>query len=253
MTVTPYSPPPALDRPTGETQNPARELAGSLNLRVILFLLAHMPLAFAMEMAWPLATVHALLVLLAGVRWAWLGRTRHVLACMAYIAGAEVLWRMTEARVFWEYGKYALALVALMALFAEWRRADGRLRTFAPVVLLLATLPAESPQLPTDGLERLLALGLLEAVDETSVRLHRLVARFVQAETARPGVADLDAARAAVVHLAALGPYEFNGSAGEAQRLRSPVWLDADDCLTWLDTLARASGSGDLYARLREP
>lgn len=142
MTVTPYSPPPALDRPTGETQNPARELAGSLNLRVILFLLAHMPLAFAMEMAWPLATVHALLVLLAGVRWAWLGRTRHVLACMAYIAGAEVLWRMTEARVFWEYGKYALALVALMALFAEWRRADGRLRTFAPVVLLLATLPA---------------------------------------------------------------------------------------------------------------
>lgn len=63
--------------------------------------------------------------------------------------------------------------------------------------------------------------------------------------------ADLDAARACVVHLAALGPYEFNGSAGEAQRLRSPVWLDADDCLTWLDTLARAGGSGDLYARLR--
>lgn len=64
--------------------------------------------------------------------------------------------------------------------------------------------------------------------------------------------ADLDAARACVAALAALGPYEFNGSVGEAQRLRSPVWLDADEGLAWLDTLARAGGSGDLYARLRE-
>lgn len=168
MTVTPYSTPPAIDRPSGQTQNSARELAGSLNLRVVLFLLAHMPLAFAMEAAWPLATLHAVVVLLAGVRWAWLGRTRHVLACLAYIAGAEVLWRMTEARVFWEYGKYALALLAIMALFAEWRRSDGRLRTFAPVALLLATLPA-------------VALALLEfspseAFDQISFNLSAYIA-----------------------------------------------------------------------------
>lgn len=63
--------------------------------------------------------------------------------------------------------------------------------------------------------------------------------------------ANLDAARACVAVLAALGPYEFNGSVGEAQRLRSPAWLDADACLTWLNTLARLGDSGDLYARLR--
>ena len=63
--------------------------------------------------------------------------------------------------------------------------------------------------------------------------------------------ANLDAARACVASLAALGPYEFNSSVGEAQRLRSPVWLDAPACLAWLDTVAGLGDSGDLYARLR--
>jgi O-antigen ligase len=37
------------------------------------------------------------------------------LACVtAYICGAEILWRMTEASIFWEFGKYAI--VALMGI-----------------------------------------------------------------------------------------------------------------------------------------
>ncbi|MFZ1641796.1 MAG: FkbM family methyltransferase [Candidatus Contendobacter sp.] len=63
--------------------------------------------------------------------------------------------------------------------------------------------------------------------------------------------ADLDAARACVAVLATLGRYEFNGSVGESHHLRSSIWLDAPACLAWLDTLAGAGGSGDLYARLR--
>ena len=39
--------------PSGLTENPARELANSYNLRVIFFLLIHMPLAYAM------ASLHA--------------------------------------------------------------------------------------------------------------------------------------------------------------------------------------------------
>jgi O-antigen ligase len=35
---------------------------------------------------------------------------------VAYIAGAEVLWRMTRAGVFWEYGKYSVSLVLIAAL-----------------------------------------------------------------------------------------------------------------------------------------
>jgi len=36
---------------------------------------------------------------------------------VAYIAGAEVLWRMSKASVVWEYGKYAIVMVLLVALF----------------------------------------------------------------------------------------------------------------------------------------
>ncbi len=169
MTITRYSPePPAIGHSIGQPENAARELAGSLNMRIALFLLAHMPLAYAMEAAWPLATVHAVLVVLAGIRWAWLGRTRQVLYCLSYIAGCEVLWRMTEARVFWEYGKYALALVAMMALFAEWRRSGARLRTVLPLVLLVAVLPAIALAL--------LQFGPAEAFDQISFNLSAYVA-----------------------------------------------------------------------------
>lgn len=143
MMLTPHSHDPALaTAPSALPENSARQLAGSYSLRVILFLLAHIPLALAMETAWPVATAHALLVTLLGVRWALLGRSRQVIYTLSYIAGAEVLWRMAEARVFWEYGKYALSLVVVAALIGEWRRAGGRLRAMEPLVLLFALAPA---------------------------------------------------------------------------------------------------------------
>jgi|CXWK01.1.fsa_nt_gi O-antigen ligase len=142
MSVTPFTREPIVpDKVTGLPENSARRLAESFNLRVIFFLLVHMPLAYAIEAAWPLATAHAALVALLGVRWAWLGRSRRVLYTMSYIAGAEVLWRMGEARVNWEFGKYALVLVAGVALLSEWRRGDARLRSVMPVLLLVAALP----------------------------------------------------------------------------------------------------------------
>lgn len=61
----------------------------------------------------------------------------------------------------------------------------------------------------------------------------------------------LEAARGCVAYLAELGPYEFNWSVGEAQRLRSSGWLDAGQLLERLDGIAPAGKSGDIYARLR--
>ncbi|MDG4555690.1 MAG: FkbM family methyltransferase [Candidatus Competibacter sp.] len=60
----------------------------------------------------------------------------------------------------------------------------------------------------------------------------------------------LDLARDCVAYLAQLGPYRFNGSVGEAQRLRSSDWLDAARLLEWLDAMARTGQSGDIYACL---
>lgn len=142
MTMTQPSSRPIAGQPSGLPENPARALAGSYSLRAIVFLLAHVPLAYAMESAWPVATAHALLTTLVGVVWALFGRTNRVIYVLGYIVGCEVLWRMSEARVFWEYGKYAIVLVAAVALAAEWRRAGGRLRAVAPLLLLGAIVPA---------------------------------------------------------------------------------------------------------------
>jgi O-antigen ligase len=49
---------------------------------------------------------------------------------VGYIAGAEVLWRMTEAQINWEFGKYAASAIMLIALFRA-----GRLRP--PVLAIL--------------------------------------------------------------------------------------------------------------------
>ncbi|HRD67795.1 MAG TPA: FkbM family methyltransferase [Candidatus Competibacter sp.] len=61
----------------------------------------------------------------------------------------------------------------------------------------------------------------------------------------------LDTARACVVRVAALGPYEFNWSVGESHRLQSAEWLDAGRMLARFDGFGAAGGSGDVYARLR--
>jgi hypothetical protein len=39
-----------------------------------------------------------------------------VIGAVGYVAGAEALWRMTDAHVFWETGKYAVAALLVLAL-----------------------------------------------------------------------------------------------------------------------------------------
>jgi FkbM family methyltransferase len=60
----------------------------------------------------------------------------------------------------------------------------------------------------------------------------------------------LETARACVATLMALGPYLFNWSVGEAQRLRSADWLTGPDLLERLAVEAQTGRSGDIYARL---
>ena len=90
-------------------------------------------------MRWPaVATAHALGVLLLGLHWAVRAPTWHrVAAVLAYIAGAEVLWRMTESAPVYEYGKYASVAIMLLALL----RSRARLRLL-PTLYLLLLLPS---------------------------------------------------------------------------------------------------------------
>ena len=108
-------------------------LSRGFAVRAVTFLLLHIPMAYAFSRwHWP-GTVHAVGVLLGGLTFAIKRDSARVLYVLGYIAGSEVLWRMTQSSPLWEFGKYASVLIAGVALLAErrpqtpmWRRRNDR-------------------------------------------------------------------------------------------------------------------------------
>lgn len=101
---------------------PARPSTGAaepvVSLRdryLLLFLGLHAPMAIVLRSLSDVPRFHALGVLGLGVWWATLGRRpAWAVAAAAYIAGAEILWRMTGTGLFWEFGKYGASLILLL-------------------------------------------------------------------------------------------------------------------------------------------
>lgn len=84
-------------------------------------ILFHLPLAFLMWRYEMLATAHALLIIAIGLIFLMRDRTPQRLAYLSgYIVAADVLWRMSDAQVFWEYGKYAIVFLFGLGVF-RWR------------------------------------------------------------------------------------------------------------------------------------
>jgi O-antigen ligase len=64
-----------------------------------------------------LATAHAWATFAVGLWWALSTRdTMRVAYVAAYTTGAEVLWRMSNADIFWEFGKYAVVVMFVAAM-----------------------------------------------------------------------------------------------------------------------------------------
>ena len=57
---------------------------------------------------------------------------------VAYIAGAEVMWRMAHAPIPWQFGKYAICLVLVIALFRVPRMAWR----MSPILYFLVLIPS---------------------------------------------------------------------------------------------------------------
>lgn len=107
---------------------------------MIVFCVGHIPLALLINQIHLLATVHALATLAVGLVWALKGSrylTRVVYTC-AYISGSEVLWRIAGASIFWEFGKYAVAVIFLLAMF----RSDRLKGALGPLFYFLCLLPS---------------------------------------------------------------------------------------------------------------
>lgn len=82
----------------------------------LLFWGLHIPFGLWIVTFPQLATLHALVTLLAGI---WFAVTKapleRIVYVGAYIVGAEVFWRASGANVFWEYSKYATVLIFVLA------------------------------------------------------------------------------------------------------------------------------------------
>lgn len=83
----------------------------------IVLAVVHAILALVMKRFTAVSTAHAWGTLAVGLVWAARGKPTLKLACFgAYVAGCDVLWRMTHAVAFWEMGKYVLIAVFLLAI-----------------------------------------------------------------------------------------------------------------------------------------
>src|SRR5207302_1048704 len=103
------------------------------------FLLLHLPLAFLMKQFPLLAGVHALATVVWGL-WICVGsnRSQKLLRWVAYMVGAEVLWRMCRAPVPWEFAKHAIWFVSLVSLL----RSGPISTSLLPVLYLGLLIPA---------------------------------------------------------------------------------------------------------------
>ena len=120
---------------TTKTAEKETRLEGS---RFVLIVGLNILLAIAFRYSQQLATLHALFVFVLGIWFVVHDRNpNRVVYLLGYICGAEILWRMTEAHILWEYGKYASSAIALLAIL-RWRmKLKG-----APLVYFLFLIPS---------------------------------------------------------------------------------------------------------------
>jgi O-antigen ligase len=140
---------------TGRAGSPARIVleAHGRTIRkfaIPLFFAAHIPLALLMDRYSTIGSLHAMATLMVGLWCAAIGRRpmERVAYIGAYFTGAEVLWRMSEAAVFWEMGKYATITVFLVAILRSrsWK-APG-----LPLLYFLLLLPSVAVTLMKEDL-----------------------------------------------------------------------------------------------------
>lgn len=112
-----------------------------LNTNKIFWLIVlHIGLALFIDNFRFAATIHALLVFALGVRTALTSEDiRKVIPYAAYIVGAEVLWRMSKASVFWEFGKYATVAILVIALLKNKKKLQA---PWLPILYFLMFIPS---------------------------------------------------------------------------------------------------------------
>jgi len=94
------------------------ETQQSHSVLVVGFFFSHIVLGLLLRESPLLATIHAVFVLVVGII-GGLYSPVYAAYAAAYVCGAEVLWRMTDATIFWEFGKYATIAILGVSFIAQ--------------------------------------------------------------------------------------------------------------------------------------
>jgi O-antigen ligase len=127
-------------RPAEQAQGlPDAPLRSAWRPAWILFLILQVPIGLAVYRIPQIAAVHSLSAFGLGCWWALSSsRLDRVAYAAAYIAGAEVLWRMGGVPIAYEFGKYSIAAIFLLAMFRRHRLRGPAL----PLLYFLLLLPS---------------------------------------------------------------------------------------------------------------
>ena len=119
-----------------------------------------MPLALAIPKHSRLAVLHALLVFGIGLVAAVMPRRSHLVAyAAAYITGAAVFWRMKAAKIPWEFDKYAIVAIFIVALVFSVRIRRPAL-PLAYLALLVPSAFLTVSSVPWDEAKAMLSFNL---------------------------------------------------------------------------------------------
>jgi hypothetical protein len=101
--------------------------------------LIHVPLGILVYSVGQLSVLHPIGVLSLGLYWAARAdvKLERVALAIAYLIGAEVLWRMAQVPIWWEFGKYGALAIAVVALV---RRNHFSIPAL-PLIYLIALIP----------------------------------------------------------------------------------------------------------------
>ena len=171
--------------------NPARELANSPIIRIVGLLVAHVALIIVIDQHWSLATLHVFVVTLLGLYFLLFDKSsERLIYVVGYIVASGLVWRITDARVFHEFGKYATVfflgaslikeerilnvskigliyfalLVPSIALLPQFDQGAISFNLSGPLALAVATLYFSKKQLTLSELQKLLLFMILPIV-----------------------------------------------------------------------------------------
>lgn len=86
--------------------------------RLLFLTFLHLPLGVFLYSAGLLGIIHPLAVFGLGMYWAFSKKVKldRIAYLTAYLVGFEIIWRMAQTPIFWEFGKYGSSLIMIAAL-----------------------------------------------------------------------------------------------------------------------------------------